>query len=78
MTQIFVLVAVAFVLLLGAIVFSTASDGTAEAANLTAGQEDSLNTTVDLLGTGTDTASLVPILILIALVATVLGVWSRL
>ena len=71
MSQIFVIAAVALLLLVAAVVFNTAVDNSGSEA-------ESLDAIVDILGTGIEVGALVPIIILIALFVAVLGVWARL
>lgn len=70
MSQIFVLVVVAFVLLVSAIVFNTAHADSGSSA-------EGLDSIVELLGTGLEISTVVPLVLFVALFVAVLGVWGR-
>jgi len=70
MSLIFVTVAVALVLLIGAIVLNTAAGNSGSSAA-------ELDSIVDIFGTGLEVGALLPMVLLIGLFFAVLGVWSR-
>ena len=71
MTQIFVLVVSALLLAVSGVVFGTAfTDSGSNAAGL-----DSI---VSLLATGQEASTVVPLVLVVALGVSVLGVWGRL
>ena len=71
MTQIFVLVVVALLLAVSGVVFGTAYNGSGSSA-------EGLDSIVSLLATGQDAGAVVPVVLMIALAVSVIGVWGRL
>jgi len=70
MSAIFALVAVAFILLVSAVVFQ-------EAYATSGSSAEGLDSIVDILGTGLEVGTVVPIVLFVALFVAILGVWGR-